>query len=78
MVGQYGTMEWEVTFTMNPDMTPPGTGDVTSLSVVQNLTGIYAYTALPVVTEIQKGSTGLSGTFELDYNDPNGARCGNI
>lgn len=67
-------MEWEITFTMNPGITPAGAGDVTALSVVQNLTGLAGYTSQPIVTETQQGSTGLSGTFTLDYNDVGGSR----
>lgn len=67
VIDKYGTMEWEVTFTKNPGTTPTGAGDVTDLSVIQ--TGA----TLPIV-ETQKGSTGLSGTFTLDYNDPGGSR----
>lgn len=67
-------MEWEVTFTMNPGTTPPGAGDVETLSVVQNVTLIEDYADQPIVTETQQGSTGLSGTFSLDYNDPGGVR----
>lgn len=74
VIDQYGTMEWEVTFTMNPGTTPPGAGDMESLSIVQNLTGIEAYATHPIVTETQQGSVGLSGTFSLNYNDPGGAR----
>lgn len=74
VIDQYGTMQWEVTFTMNPGTTPPGAGDVESLSVVQNLTGAAKYVSQPVVTGTQQGSTGLLGTFSLNYNDPGGAR----
>ena len=28
----------------------------------------------PVITETQKGSTGLSGTFTIDYDSPTGSR----
>lgn len=67
VIDQYGTMEWEVTFTKNPGTTPTGAGDVTELSVAQG-------SDAPIVVETQKGSTGLSGTFTLDYNDPRGSR----
>lgn len=63
-----------MTFTMNPAVTPPGAGNLESLSVVQNLTGITEYASQPVVTETQQGSIGLSGTFSLDYNAEGGAR----
>lgn len=76
VIDQYGIMEWGVTFTMNPGVTPPGAGDVTMLSVIQNLTGIQDHASQPVMTETQKGSTGLAGKFSLDYNDAGGARCG--
>lgn len=59
---------------MNPGITPAGAGDVTTLSVAQNLTGLSDYASQPVVTETQQGSTGLSGTFALDYNDVGGSR----
>lgn len=74
VIDQYGTMEWEVTFTMNLGTTPPGAGDVEALSVVQNVTLVEDYAGQPIVTETQQGSTGLSGTFSLDYNDPGGVR----
>lgn len=74
MIDQYGTMEWEVTFTQNPGMTPAGAGDVTALSIAQNLTGVDGHVSQATVTETQKGSVGLSGTFELAYNDPGGPR----
>ncbi|CAM9932498.1 unnamed protein product, partial [Ectocarpus sp. 13 AM-2016] len=74
VIDQYGTMEWEVTFTMNPGVTPTGAGDVEVLSVAQNLTGLSEHATQPVVTETQQGSTGLSGTFALDYNDVGGSR----
>lgn len=68
VIDQYGTMEWEVTFTKNPGTTPTGAGDVSLLSVAQGSADT------PDVDETQKGSTGLSGTFTLDYNDPGGSR----
>ena len=68
VIDQYGTMEWEVTFTNNPGTTPTGAGDVSLLSVAQGSADT------PIVIETQKGSTGLSGTFTLDYNDPGGSR----
>ncbi|CAM9544469.1 unnamed protein product, partial [Hapterophycus canaliculatus] len=74
VIDQYGTMEWEVTFTMNPGMTPTGAGDVEALSVTQDLTGLSEHASQPVVTETQQGSTGLSGTIALDYNDAGGSR----
>lgn len=74
VIDQYGTMEWEVTFTMNPRITPTGAGDITALSVAQNLTGLSEHASQPVVTETQQGSVGLSGTFALDYNDIGGSR----
>lgn len=68
VIDQYGTMEWEITFTKNPGTTPTGAGDVSELSVAQGSADS------PIVIETQKGSTGLSGTFTLDYNDARGAR----
>lgn len=68
VIDQYGTMEWEVTFTKNPGTTPTGAGDVSDLSVDQGSADP------PFVVETQKGSTGLSGTFTLDYNDAGGSR----
>lgn len=68
VIDQYGTMEWEVTFTKNPGTTPTGAGNVSLLSVAQGPADT------PVVVQTQKGSTGLSGTFTLDYNDPGGSR----
>lgn len=69
VIDKYGTMEWEVTFTKNPGTTPTGAGDVAELSVAQGSAVLP-----PLVIETQKGSTGLSGTFTLDYNDPGGSR----
>lgn len=74
VVDKYGTMEWEVTFTLNPGMVPTGAGDISGLSVIQNITGASGFAFQPTVTETQQGSTGLSGRFELHYNDMGGPR----
>ncbi|CAM9134269.1 unnamed protein product [Discosporangium mesarthrocarpum] len=74
VIDQYGTMEWVVTFTQNPGETPPGAGDVSSLTVAQDLSGVEDFTSEPIVTETMAGSTSLSGTFNLDYGDPGGSR----
>lgn len=69
VIDQYGTMEWVVTFTSNPGISPTGAGDVADLKVTQDDSA-----SQPIVIETQKGSTGLSGTFLLDYNDAGGSR----
>lgn len=74
VIDQYGGMEWEITFTLNPGETPTGAGDVATLVVAQNLTGLQEYASNPLVIEIQQGSTGLSGAFAVDYNDAGGPR----
>lgn len=74
VLDRYGTMEWDITFTMNPGLIPPGAGNVRTLLVTQDLTNSSEYTMQPRVTETQQGSAGLSGTFTLDYNDVGGSR----
>lgn len=80
---QYGTIDWVVTFTYNPGQTPPGAGNMPAIVIDQdyqnqNITAGDA-TAVgvaddPLVTELVQGSTSLSGSFTVDYNDPNGPR----
>ena len=74
VVDQYGTMEWEITFILNPGETPAGAGDIAALSVIQNFAMVSGSVSQPVVIETQKGSMGLSGTFGLNYNDVAGMR----
>jgi hypothetical protein len=73
VIGQYGSVEYLVWFVYNEGQTPPGTGDVSDLRVIQrNLDSGENNTV--VVTEVQKGTTGLSGTFTVDMNSPLGQR----
>ena len=62
VLDKYGSIEWIITFTGNPGMTPPGTGDINLLIVVQAVdTGGTLHDVS--VREVRKGSTGLSGSF---------------
>ncbi|KAG5186908.1 hypothetical protein JKP88DRAFT_308701, partial [Tribonema minus] len=78
---QYGTVQWVVTFTDNPGQTPSGAGDMPALVIQQDYlhqapsAGDATLVASnPVIQELQKGSTSMSGSFTVDYGDPNGAR----
>lgn len=73
VLDKYGVIEWELTFVGNPSETPPGAGDVPLLHVVQAAdTG--GTTNTPIVNEIQKGSSGLGGSFLVDYFSSSGPR----
>jgi len=73
VLDKYGTIEWLVTFTKNVGTTPPGAGDVDAISVVQDV-DTAGRSANIVVNEVIKGSGGLSGTFDLDYQSSGGPR----
>jgi len=73
VLDKYGAMEWIVTFTQNPGMTPPGSGDINPLHVIQGLDSSGMKHPV-VVSEVQKGSEGLSGSFEIDFFLSNGPR----
>ena len=73
VIDQYGATEWMLTFVGNPESTPPGAGDIPLLDVVQAADSGGTINA-PIVSEVQKGSTGLSGSFSVDYFSANGPR----
>eukprot|EP00957_Ditylum_brightwellii_P128238 9780364-Ditylum_brightwellii.AAC.1 len=73
ILDKYGTIEWKITFTGNPGQSPPGTGDVDPLVVTQ-LPDSSGRINTVVVSEIQKGSTGLSGSFLVDFMGSSGKR----
>ena len=70
VVDKYGGMEWVVTFTSNPGMTPTGAGDVNRLIVVQENYPRGGLAMQPIVTETVKGSAPLEGYFTVDFADP--------
>jgi len=71
VIGKYGEVEWDVTFTQNPNSFPPGSSDVNPLVVKQLPIQVLS----PLIIETRKGSTGLSGSFTVNYeSDPGGAR----
>ena len=71
---KFGSHIWTITYTKNQNHWPPGSGDIpeltpsvsTGTATMQSTSG-DAPTC--VVTEEQKGSTGLSGTFHLNFED---------
>lgn len=73
VLNKYGSMEWIVTFTQNPGMTPPGSGDINLLHIIQS-SDSSGNTYPVVVNEVQKGSEGLSGTYEIDFFLSNGRK----
>ncbi|KAL7542723.1 hypothetical protein ACHAXR_012023, partial [Thalassiosira sp. AJA248-18] len=73
VLDQYGTIEWRVTFTRNLGATPPGSGDIDAITVAQD-PDTSGRSASVVVNEIVKGSRGLSGTFNLNYQSSGGPR----
>jgi hypothetical protein len=73
VIGQYGVVEWVVTFVYNEGQTPTGSGDVNLLEVNQTAAfdgKDYAVT----VYENVKGSTGITGSFLIDTGDVMGTR----
>ena len=71
--GRHGVVEWRVTFVYNHEQVPPGSGDVVDLNVTQDpATNGVVY--VPTVWETTKGSEGMSGAFEIDFEAPFGAR----
>jgi len=80
VIGKYGVVEWTIRFISNPGQTPPGSGDVNALYVVPLTASLptvagVATTFSPVITELVKGSTGITGYFTVDLNhDPLGPR----
>jgi len=75
VIGQYGVVEWVVTFTKNPEQTPPGTGNINAIEVDQGIDFYSMYgDGTTQITETQPGSEGLSGSFTVDYVSPGGPR----
>lgn len=71
--GRHGVVQWAVTFVFNGAEVPPGAGDVGRLNVTQaSATDAIVYE--PTVWETVKGSEGLSGSFEIDFEAPFGSR----
>ena len=71
--GRHGVVEWKVTFVYNEFEVPPGAGDIELLNVTQQAaTDGVVY--IPTVVETRKGSEGLSGYFEIDFESPTGPR----
>lgn len=71
--GRHGVLEWKVTFVYNEFEIPPGAGDIALLNVSQQAATdgvIYS----PRVVESRKGTEGLSGYFEIDFESPSGPR----
>jgi len=73
VLDKYGTIEWTVTFTKNVGTSPPGSGDVDPINVVQGA-DTSGRSANVVMNEVVKGSDGLAGTFTLDYQSSGGPR----
>jgi len=73
VLDEYGSIEWRVTFTKNEESTPPGSGNVAPIIVAQG-TDTSGRVANVVVHELTRGSSGLSGTFDLDYLSSSGQR----
>ena len=73
VINKYGSCEWKITFIGNPGNTPPGSGDVYTLSVLQE-TDTTGYVNNVALYEVIKGSVGLSGSFSIDYGAPFGQR----
>jgi hypothetical protein len=73
VLDKHGTIEWKVTFAKNEGSTPPGSGDVAPITVAQS-PDTSGRSANVVVREITKGSDGLSGTFDFDYESSSGPR----
>lgn len=68
---KYGACEWTITFTGNPHAIPPGSLDIPLLDVQQGADSNGLINTVHV-TEVQKGTNGLSGFFTVDYGSPNG------
>jgi hypothetical protein len=70
-VGKFGAYTWNVTYTENHEQHPPGTGDLPDLVIDGGLlTESDSGTSRTfTVTELQKGSAGLSGTFQMNFKN---------
>jgi hypothetical protein len=76
-VGKFGAYTWNVTFTENHGQHPPGAGDMPDLVVDAALLTESNHSAgpasppriHPTVVELQKGSEGLSSTFQLNFRN---------
>jgi hypothetical protein len=70
-VGKFGAYTWNVTYTENHDQHPPGTGDLPDMVIDSGLLNeSNAGTSRTfTVTELQKGSDGLSGTFQINFKN---------
>ena len=71
--GRHGVVQWQVQFVYNGYEVPPGAGDIAALNVTQ-AAAVDGVVYAPTVWETTKGSTGLSGSFEIDFEAPYGAR----
>ena len=74
VLDKYGAIEWMVTFSANPNTIPSGSGNVASIIVDQDSDTSNRSPSLEV-SEVARGSDGLSGTFELNYQGSSGARA---
>lgn len=67
VIGKYGEVSWFIRFISNPGQTPPGAGNIADLAA----TSASFTTSLTVN---QEGSTGLSGSFDIDFHTQGGSR----
>ncbi|DAZ98274.1 TPA: hypothetical protein N0F65_008959 [Lagenidium giganteum] len=72
VLDKYGQVSWRVRFISNPSYTPPGAGNLPDLTTVFTPNPVVVYQTS--VTQVTPGSTGLSGTFQIDFHSTFGLR----
>ena len=68
VVDKYGSVQYDVRFVNNKGITPPGAGYVQILNVTQ-AAATNGHVYAPRVKRVQRGSDGLSGSFDINLHD---------
>jgi hypothetical protein len=73
VIGKYGQIQYTIQFVFNEGNTPPGSGDINMLVVIQAAaTNGQVYP--PTIAETQRGSKPIAGNYKIDLHSPDGPR----
>lgn len=73
--GKYGEVSWQIRFISNPTFTPPGAGNLPVIDAAFTANSVSLASLFRVtVTRVTPGSTGLSGSFLVDFHSTIGLR----
>ena len=73
VLDKFGAIEWMVTFSENPNAFPSGSGNIASIVIDQDPDTSGRAPSTEII-EVARGSDGLSGTFEVNYQGSSGSR----